>query len=169
MYFPPTDGDSNSGIYSGFMKSHRCYDLIPTSSKLVVFDTSLQVGSMLFGSTDLSNGTNPISVIVIPPISKIHCPIHVSCELTCIHRPVYTGLHRPIDEQNKVTYLQLLSIVIIFLCLWTLPRKVTELLLLPFAFPFGFTIQICFPSYPMYSHPLLYLKIGSKLSQQMSL
>uniref|UniRef100_A0A4X2LVJ1 5'-AMP-activated protein kinase subunit gamma-1 n=1 Tax=Vombatus ursinus TaxID=29139 RepID=A0A4X2LVJ1_VOMUR len=25
------------------MKSHRCYDLIPTSSKLVVFDTSLQV------------------------------------------------------------------------------------------------------------------------------
>lgn len=26
------------------MKSHRCYDLIPTSSKLVVFDTSLQVG-----------------------------------------------------------------------------------------------------------------------------
>lgn len=25
------------------MKSHRCYDLVPTSSKLVVFDTSLQV------------------------------------------------------------------------------------------------------------------------------
>ncbi|EDL87029.1 protein kinase, AMP-activated, gamma 1 non-catalytic subunit, isoform CRA_b [Rattus norvegicus] len=29
------------------MKSHRCYDLIPTSSKLVVFDTSLQVGRAL--------------------------------------------------------------------------------------------------------------------------
>lgn len=47
--FPATDGDSNSGIYTCFMKSHRCYDLIPTSSKLVVFDTSLQVGSILLG------------------------------------------------------------------------------------------------------------------------
>lgn len=26
-----------------FMKSHRCYDIVPTSSKLVVFDTALQV------------------------------------------------------------------------------------------------------------------------------
>ncbi|XP_035428055.1 5'-AMP-activated protein kinase subunit gamma-1 isoform X1 [Cygnus atratus] len=30
------------------MKSHRCYDLIPTSSKLVVFDTSLQVKKAFF-------------------------------------------------------------------------------------------------------------------------
>uniref|UniRef100_A0A3B1IDR5 Uncharacterized protein n=1 Tax=Astyanax mexicanus TaxID=7994 RepID=A0A3B1IDR5_ASTMX len=30
-------------VYTRFMKSHRCYDLVPTSSKLVVFDTSLQV------------------------------------------------------------------------------------------------------------------------------
>ncbi|KAH0629166.1 hypothetical protein JD844_011029 [Phrynosoma platyrhinos] len=42
------DGDSNSGIYTCFMKSHRCYDLIPTSSKLVVFDTSLQVKKAFF-------------------------------------------------------------------------------------------------------------------------
>ncbi|XP_044277835.1 5'-AMP-activated protein kinase subunit gamma-1 isoform X2 [Varanus komodoensis] len=42
------DGDSNGGIYSNFMKSHRCYDLIPTSSKLVVFDTSLQVKKAFF-------------------------------------------------------------------------------------------------------------------------
>lgn len=26
-----------------FMKSHKCYDIVPTSSKLVVFDTALQV------------------------------------------------------------------------------------------------------------------------------
>lgn len=26
-----------------FMKCHKCYDIIPTSSKLVVFDTTLQV------------------------------------------------------------------------------------------------------------------------------
>ncbi|XP_070596696.1 5'-AMP-activated protein kinase subunit gamma-1 isoform X2 [Erythrolamprus reginae] len=42
------DGDSNNGIYTCFMKSHRCYDLIPTSSKLVVFDTSLQVKKAFF-------------------------------------------------------------------------------------------------------------------------
>lgn len=37
-------GEPHRGAYTTFMKSHRCYDLIPTSSKLVVFDTSLQVG-----------------------------------------------------------------------------------------------------------------------------
>ncbi|XP_067170198.1 5'-AMP-activated protein kinase subunit gamma-1 [Apteryx mantelli] len=42
------EGESHSGVYSGFMKSHRCYDLIPTSSKLVVFDTSLQVKKAFF-------------------------------------------------------------------------------------------------------------------------
>ncbi|KAG7455205.1 hypothetical protein MATL_G00254130 [Megalops atlanticus] len=40
------DGDaveeSESDIYMRFMKSHKCYDIVPTSSKLVVFDTALQ-------------------------------------------------------------------------------------------------------------------------------
>ncbi|KAM7317596.1 hypothetical protein ACRRTK_023898 [Alexandromys fortis] len=40
--------ESNNGVYTSFMKSHRCYDLIPTSSKLVVFDTSLQVKKAFF-------------------------------------------------------------------------------------------------------------------------
>ena len=31
--------------YSAFMRSHHCYDLIPTSTKLVVFDTELPVGA----------------------------------------------------------------------------------------------------------------------------
>lgn len=35
--------EPDSDIYMRFMKSHKCYDLIPTSSKLVVFDTTLQV------------------------------------------------------------------------------------------------------------------------------
>ncbi|KAL2097736.1 hypothetical protein ACEWY4_006943 [Coilia grayii] len=35
-------------IYIRFMKSHKCYDIIPTSSKLVVFDTSLQVKKAFF-------------------------------------------------------------------------------------------------------------------------
>lgn len=37
--------DPEYNVYARFMKSHRCYDLVPTSSKLVVFDTSLQVGN----------------------------------------------------------------------------------------------------------------------------
>ncbi|XP_038234424.1 5'-AMP-activated protein kinase subunit gamma-1 isoform X1 [Dermochelys coriacea] len=44
----PEDVETGSGVYSCFMKSHRCYDLIPTSSKLVVFDTSLQVKKAFF-------------------------------------------------------------------------------------------------------------------------
>uniref|UniRef100_A0A8C7IJV7 Protein kinase AMP-activated non-catalytic subunit gamma 2 n=1 Tax=Oncorhynchus kisutch TaxID=8019 RepID=A0A8C7IJV7_ONCKI len=31
-----------------FMKSHKCYDIVPTSSKLVVFDTTLQVKKAFF-------------------------------------------------------------------------------------------------------------------------
>lgn len=30
-----------------FMKSHKCYDIVPTSSKLVVFDTALQVSAVV--------------------------------------------------------------------------------------------------------------------------
>ncbi|KRX98856.1 5'-AMP-activated protein kinase subunit gamma-1, partial [Trichinella pseudospiralis] len=35
-------------IYSQFIKSHHCYDLIPTSTKLVVFDTRLPVKKAFF-------------------------------------------------------------------------------------------------------------------------
>ncbi|KRZ59038.1 5'-AMP-activated protein kinase subunit gamma-1 [Trichinella nativa] len=35
-------------IYSQFIKSHHCYDLIPTSTKLVVFDTKLPVKKAFF-------------------------------------------------------------------------------------------------------------------------
>uniref|UniRef100_A0A8C1AGU5 Protein kinase, AMP-activated, gamma 2 non-catalytic subunit a n=1 Tax=Cyprinus carpio carpio TaxID=630221 RepID=A0A8C1AGU5_CYPCA len=37
-----------SDIYMWFMKSHKCYDIVPTSSKLVVFDTTLQVKKAFF-------------------------------------------------------------------------------------------------------------------------
>lgn len=37
--------ESESDIYMRFMKSHKCYDIVPTSSKLVVFDTTLQVSA----------------------------------------------------------------------------------------------------------------------------
>uniref|UniRef100_A0A803KKD0 5'-AMP-activated protein kinase subunit gamma-1 n=1 Tax=Xenopus tropicalis TaxID=8364 RepID=A0A803KKD0_XENTR len=40
--------ESDSGVYTRFMKNHKCYDLIPISSKLVVFDTSLQVKKAFF-------------------------------------------------------------------------------------------------------------------------
>ncbi|XP_051555245.1 5'-AMP-activated protein kinase subunit gamma-1-like isoform X1 [Myxocyprinus asiaticus] len=40
--------EPDSDIYMRFMKSQKCYDLIPTSSKLVVFDTTLQVKKAFF-------------------------------------------------------------------------------------------------------------------------
>uniref|UniRef100_A0A672KWM7 5'-AMP-activated protein kinase subunit gamma-1 n=1 Tax=Sinocyclocheilus grahami TaxID=75366 RepID=A0A672KWM7_SINGR len=46
--------DPEYNVYTRFMKSHRCYDLVPTSSKLVVFDTSLQVKKAFFAL--VSNG-----------------------------------------------------------------------------------------------------------------
>uniref|UniRef100_A0A8C7PW99 5'-AMP-activated protein kinase subunit gamma-1 n=1 Tax=Oncorhynchus mykiss TaxID=8022 RepID=A0A8C7PW99_ONCMY len=44
----------NMTIEMYIMNSHRCYDLVPTSSKLVVFDTSLQVKKAFFAL--VSNG-----------------------------------------------------------------------------------------------------------------
>ncbi|CDQ63292.1 unnamed protein product [Oncorhynchus mykiss] len=40
--------ESERDIYMRFMKSHKCYDIVPTSSKLVVFDTTLQVKKAFF-------------------------------------------------------------------------------------------------------------------------
>ncbi|XP_063777919.1 5'-AMP-activated protein kinase subunit gamma-2 isoform X2 [Pseudophryne corroboree] len=40
--------ESESDIYMRFMKSHKCYDIVPTSSKIVVFDTTLQVKKAFF-------------------------------------------------------------------------------------------------------------------------
>ncbi|XP_071071454.1 5'-AMP-activated protein kinase subunit gamma-2 isoform X2 [Dasypus novemcinctus] len=40
--------DSESCVYMRFMRSHKCYDIVPTSSKLVVFDTTLQVKKAFF-------------------------------------------------------------------------------------------------------------------------
>ncbi|KAJ0023758.1 hypothetical protein NQD34_003657 [Periophthalmus magnuspinnatus] len=50
----PVIEDPEHNVYTRFMKSHHCYDLVPTSSKLVVFDTSLQVKKAFFGL--VSNG-----------------------------------------------------------------------------------------------------------------
>uniref|UniRef100_A0A8C2UKE3 Protein kinase AMP-activated non-catalytic subunit gamma 2 n=1 Tax=Chinchilla lanigera TaxID=34839 RepID=A0A8C2UKE3_CHILA len=44
----PRTEDSESGVYMRFMRSHKCYDIVPTSSKLVVFDTTLQVKKAFF-------------------------------------------------------------------------------------------------------------------------
>ncbi|XP_058501999.1 5'-AMP-activated protein kinase subunit gamma-2-like isoform X2 [Solea solea] len=44
----PADDVSERDIYTRFMKCHKCYDIIPTSSKLVVFDTTLQVKKAFF-------------------------------------------------------------------------------------------------------------------------
>ncbi|KAJ8267963.1 hypothetical protein COCON_G00131350 [Conger conger] len=45
---PEAAEEPESDIYMRFMKSHKCYDIVPTSSKLVVFDTALQVKKAFF-------------------------------------------------------------------------------------------------------------------------
>uniref|UniRef100_A0A3P8V4K0 Protein kinase, AMP-activated, gamma 3b non-catalytic subunit n=1 Tax=Cynoglossus semilaevis TaxID=244447 RepID=A0A3P8V4K0_CYNSE len=40
--------DPDTFVYMNFMKTHHCYDTIPTSSKLVIFDTTLQVKKAFF-------------------------------------------------------------------------------------------------------------------------
>ncbi|XP_074520638.1 5'-AMP-activated protein kinase subunit gamma-1 isoform X4 [Halichoeres trimaculatus] len=40
--------DADATVYMNFMKSHSCYDAIPTSCKLVIFDTKLQVKKAFF-------------------------------------------------------------------------------------------------------------------------
>nr|CAD2165006.1 unnamed protein product [Meloidogyne enterolobii] len=42
------DKQSQEAVYSLFMKAHKCYDIVPTSSKLVVFDTQLPVSKAFF-------------------------------------------------------------------------------------------------------------------------
>lgn len=43
-----TDKQNQDAVYSLFMKAHKCYDLIPNSSKLVVFDTELPVSKAFY-------------------------------------------------------------------------------------------------------------------------
>lgn len=43
MFLVDTGFGDNDQVFALFMKEHKCYDLIPTSSKLVVFDTKLPV------------------------------------------------------------------------------------------------------------------------------
>ncbi|XP_042069976.1 5'-AMP-activated protein kinase subunit gamma-3b isoform X2 [Haplochromis burtoni] len=45
---PLAEVQTDTFIYMNFMKSHSCYDAIPTSSKLVIFDTTLQVKKAFF-------------------------------------------------------------------------------------------------------------------------
>ncbi|XP_008323703.1 5'-AMP-activated protein kinase subunit gamma-1 isoform X1 [Cynoglossus semilaevis] len=40
--------EADGTVYMNFMKSHCCYDAIPTSCKLVIFDTKLQVKKAFF-------------------------------------------------------------------------------------------------------------------------
>lgn len=48
--------DAEGGVYMQFMRSHNCYDIIPTSSELV-FDTTSQVWKAFF-----SNGVGAMSL-----------------------------------------------------------------------------------------------------------
>jgi len=48
--------DDENQIFVKFFRFHKCYDLIPTSAKLVVFDTQLLVKKAFFAL--VHNGKN---------------------------------------------------------------------------------------------------------------
>lgn len=41
VYFISDENEEQ--VFAKFMRAHKCYDLIPTSAKLVIFDTQLNV------------------------------------------------------------------------------------------------------------------------------
>ena len=43
--FISTD-ENEDQVFAKFMRAHKCYDLIPTSAKLVIFDTKLNVSTL---------------------------------------------------------------------------------------------------------------------------
>lgn len=47
MFFTLLSVSGDPEIFTKFMKAHKSYDLIPTSAKLIVFDTQLSVSSIL--------------------------------------------------------------------------------------------------------------------------
>jgi 5'-AMP-activated protein kinase, regulatory gamma subunit len=52
--------EDESQIFVKFFRYHKCYDLIPTSAKLVVFDTQLLVKKAFFAL--VYNGTSPLKL-----------------------------------------------------------------------------------------------------------
>ena len=61
-------------VYRNFMKSHCCYDAIPTSSKLVVFDTTLQVHCVMIPTSSklvVFDITLQVHCVMIPTSSKL--------------------------------------------------------------------------------------------------
>ena len=66
--------EDESQIFVKFFKFHKCYDLIPTSAKLVVFDTHLLVKKAFFAlvyNGKLQNYIYLYTILII--IISFHC------------------------------------------------------------------------------------------------
>ena len=58
-------------VFAKFMKAHKCYDLIPTSSKLVVFDTQLNVSIVIYEIIQIIHRSSASTLIYI----HVYCPV----------------------------------------------------------------------------------------------
>ena len=67
---PLPPGDDH--VYALFMREHCCYDLIPTSAKLVVFDTKLSVKKAFYAL--VANGKKMVSKINNKAVLPFHLP-----------------------------------------------------------------------------------------------
>ncbi|XP_040136654.1 5'-AMP-activated protein kinase subunit gamma-1 isoform X4 [Ictidomys tridecemlineatus] len=95
------------------MKSHRCYDLIPTSSKLVVFDTSLQVKKAFFAL--VTNGVRAAPLWDSKKQSFVGM-LTITDFINILHRYYKSALVRNLSPNTKTTFLaQSFSFSCIFL------------------------------------------------------
>ena len=75
-------------VYMNFMKSHCCYDAIPTSSKLVVFDTTLEVHCVIIPtSSKMVMFDTTLKVCFVIRISRI--TMWMSSCSQCFPKPHY--------------------------------------------------------------------------------
>ena len=66
-------------VYALFIKNHRCYDLIPTSSKLVVFDTKLSVKKAFYAL--VANGKSKKHLSSCIAVCTVDCKNGVGVDL----------------------------------------------------------------------------------------
>uniref|UniRef100_A0A671Z203 Protein kinase, AMP-activated, gamma 3b non-catalytic subunit n=1 Tax=Sparus aurata TaxID=8175 RepID=A0A671Z203_SPAAU len=105
---PHAGTDPDTFIYTNFMKNHCCYDAIPTSSKLVIFDTTLQVKKAFFAL--VANGVraaplwdNKLKCFVETLWDIIYCMLTITDFINILHRYYKSPLVQIYElEEHKI-------------------------------------------------------------------
>uniref|UniRef100_A0A8C7VAF3 Cyclin Pas1/PHO80 domain containing 1 n=1 Tax=Oryzias sinensis TaxID=183150 RepID=A0A8C7VAF3_9TELE len=128
---PDEEEEEDAAIYMNFMKRHRCYDAIPVSCKLIIFDTTLQVKTAFFAL--VTNGLRAaplwdsklqrfVGMLTITDfINILHC--YYKSPLVQMF-----GLESHKIETWRVSFLWLFFFLFLFLCCCSLFDAIYSLL-----------------------------------------